>query len=123
MTDDVPRVPVRTKTLLEGWVAEFLAQEQTQQTLSVKVAIQDGSDGLDTGLVIMHLRNAPAEIYMQPRGFDEPEWEATLTARTDDLTLNPQQMSGLAAEVALAANLCAFLQFKSIEWDRMSGMR
>lgn len=122
MTDDVPRVPVRTKTLLEGWVAEFLAQEHVRE-LSVKVAIQDGSDGLDTGLVIMHLRNAPAEIYMQPRGFDEPEWEATLTARTDDLTLKPQQMSGLAAEVALAANLCAFLQFKSIEWDRMSGMR
>lgn len=122
MSDDAPRVPVRTKTLLEEWVSEFLAQEQTQE-LSVKVAIQDGSEGLDTGLVIMHLRNAPAEIYMQPRGIDELEWEATLTARTDDLTLKPQQMSGLAAEVALAANLCTFLQFKSIEWDRMSGMR
>ncbi|MDD7930708.1 hypothetical protein [Microbacterium thalli] len=113
---------MRTKTLLEEWVSEFLAQEQTQE-LSVKVAIQDGSEGLDTGLVIMHLRNAPAEVYMQPRGIDELEWEATLTARTDDLTLKPQQMSGLAAEVALAANLCTFLQFKSIEWDRMSGMR
>jgi len=122
MSDDAPRVPVRTKTLLEEWVSEFLAQEQTQE-LSVKVAIQDGSEGLDTGLVIMHLRNAPAEVYMQPRGIDELEWEATLTARTDDLTLKPQQMSGLAAEVALAANLCTFLQFKSIEWDRMSGMR
>lgn len=122
MSDDAPRVPVRTKTLLEGWVSEFLAQEQLQG-VSVKVAIQDGSDGLDTGLVIMHLRNAPAEIYMQPRGIDQLEWEATLTARSDDLTLRPQQMSGLAAEVALAANLCTFLQFKSIEWDRMSGMR
>ncbi len=122
MSQDAPRVPVRTKNLLEEWVAEFLEQGQSQP-IQVKVAIQDGSDGLDTGLVIMHLQNAPADIYMQPRGIDEPEWEATLSARSDDLTLTPYAMAGLAAEVALASNLCTFLQFKSIEWDRMSGMR
>ncbi|MDF2916950.1 MAG: hypothetical protein K0S70_1167 [Microbacterium sp.] len=122
MSDDIPRVPVRTKTLLEEWVAEFLEQGKVPG-VSVKVAIQDGSDGLDTGLVIVHLENAPADVYMQPRAIDDPEWEATLTARSDDLTLTPYQMAGLAAEVAFAGNLCTFLQFKSIEWDRMSGMR
>ena len=122
MSDDIPRVPVRTKTLLEQWVAEFLQKGQSH-AVTIKVAIQDGSEGLDTGLVIVHLQNAPADIYLQPRAIDDPEWEATLSARTEDLTLTPYAMAGLAAEVAFAGNLCTFLQFKSIEWDRMSGMR
>ncbi|KAA9087060.1 hypothetical protein [Microbacterium radiodurans] len=122
MSDDLPRVPVRSKTLLETWVAEFFDQGPNER-LSVKVAIQDGSDGSDTGLVILHLTHAPADIYMQPVGFDEPRWEATLTARENDLALSPYEMIGLASEVALAGSLCTFLQFKSLEWDRMSGLR
>ncbi len=116
------RVPVRTKTLLEQWVAEFVEQGQSHG-VEIKVAIQDGSEGLDTGLVIVHLQNAPADIYLQPRGIDEPEWEATLSARSEDLTLTPYAMAGLAAEVAFAGTLCTFLQFKSLQWDRMTGMR
>lgn len=116
------RVPVRTKTLLEQWVAEFVEQGQPHG-VEIKVAIQDGSEGLDTGLVIVHLQNAPADIYLQPRGIDDPEWEATLSARSEDLTLTPYAIAGLASEVAFAGTLCSFLQFKSLQWDRMTGMR
>ncbi len=122
MDADFPRVPVRTKALLEEWVAEFLAQGLIDSS-QIVVAVQDGSEGRDTGLVMVHLQNAPADIYMQPVGMDEARWEATVTARSDDLTLSPYQLTGLGAEVAVAASLCSYLQFKSLEWDRMTGMR
>lgn len=125
--DDAPverdriRVPVRTKELLESWVNEFL-KENITDSVQIRVAVQDGSDGRDTGLVTVYLGNANAEVYMQPAAFDGTEWEATLTARPADVTLSPYKLAALAAEVALASSLCTFLQFKSLEWDRMSGM-
>ncbi len=122
MDADLPRVPVRTKALLEEWVTEFLSQGLIDPS-QIVVAVQDGSDGRDTGLVMIHLQNAPADIYMQPVGVDQTRWEATLTARSDDLTITPYQLTGLGAEVTMAASLCGYLQFKSLEWDRMTGLR
>ena len=59
-----------------------------------------------------------------------------LTVRDDDVKRVPARTKALlqqwvdefvalntqALQVAIAGNLCAFLQFKSLEWDRMSGM-
>ncbi|MCJ1708708.1 hypothetical protein [Microbacterium sp. VKM Ac-2923] len=88
---------------------------------TIKVVEQEDADGQDTGLVVITLSNANASIYMQPKGYDEPLWEATLGARPEDLTLSPHDMASLAAELVVAGNLCAFLQFKSLDWDRRSG--
>lgn len=114
-------MPVRSKLLLEEWVDEFL-QRGNSSSVRIDVAVQDGTDGRDTGLVVVRLQNVDADIYMQPVGFDQSEWEATLTARSGDLTLTPFELAGLAAEITIAGNLCTFLQFKSLEWDRMTGM-
>ena len=81
----------------------------------------EDADGPDTGLVVMSLRNAKESIYMQPRGYDDPVWEATLTGRPEDLTLSIHDIASLAAELVIAGNLCSFLQWKSLEWDRRSG--
>jgi hypothetical protein len=121
-TNDDTEAPYRSKELLEVWVREFLEQGHSIAG-SLNVVLQDGTDGRDTGLVIVRLQNALAEIYMQPRGADDPLWEATLTSRGDDLTLTPYHLAGLAAEVVVAGNLCTFLQFKSLDWDRKSGQR
>ncbi len=114
-------MPVRSKDLLEQWVAEFMAAGHSNAT-TIKVAVQDGSDGRDTGLVVVHLVNANADIYMEPIGIDRAEWATTLTARPLDATLSPYSLVALGAEVTMAGNLCMFLQFKSLEWDRMTGM-
>ena len=119
--DDLPRVPARTKSLLESWIDEFLAENATE-AVSIQVAVQDGSEGRDTGLVIVHLSNGSSDVYMQPDGLDSTKWVTTLTSRPGDLTLPPVKLAALAAEVSLASSLCLFLQFKSLEWDRMSGM-
>ncbi|MCK6079504.1 hypothetical protein KZX37_02575 [Microbacterium sp. EYE_5] len=121
MSEDPTRVPVRSKDLLEQWVAEFMATWHSNAT-TIKVAVQDGSDGRDTGLVVVHLVNANADIYMEPVGIDRAEWATTLTARPSDATLSPYSLVALGAEVTMAGNLCMFLQFKSLEWDRMTGM-
>lgn len=119
--DDLPQAPARSKDLLDTWVREFISRN-TADLMNIKVVIQDGSDGLDTGLVVVRLHEGAAEVYMQPAGPDSIEWETTLTARPEDLTLSPYELSTLAAELAVAGSLCAFLQFKSLEWDRMRGM-
>ncbi len=103
-----------------AWVDEFKQQGHLFAG-QLKVVEQEDADSQDTGLVVMDLMNAKASIYMQPRGYDELLWEATLTSRPDDLTLSPHEMASLAAELVVAGNLCSFLQFKSLEWDRESG--
>ncbi|PTT22457.1 hypothetical protein DBR36_01825 [Microbacterium sp. HMWF026] len=113
--------PRRSRDQLIAWVDEFREQGHLFAG-QLKVVEQEDADSQDTGLVVMNLMNAKASIYMQPRGYDELLWEATLTSRPEDLTLSPHDMASLAAELVVAGNLCAFLQFKSLEWDRESGM-
>ncbi|WP_279366489.1 hypothetical protein [Microbacterium testaceum] len=112
--------PRRSLAQLKVWVQEFREQGHLFAG-QLKVVEQEDADSQDTGLVVMNLMNARASIYMQPKGYDEPLWEATLTSRPDDLTLTPHEMASLAAELVVAGNLCAFLQWKSLEWDRESG--
>jgi hypothetical protein len=112
--------PRRSRDQLKIWVQEFRDQGHLVAG-SIKVVDQEDADGQDTGLVVMTLSNAKSSIYMQPKGYDEPLWEATLSARPDDLTLSPHDMASLAAELVVAGNLCSFLQFKSLDWDRRSG--
>lgn len=112
--------PRRSRDQLIAWVDEFKQQGHLFAG-QLKVVEQEDADNQDTGLVVMDLMNAKASIYMQPRGYDELLWEATLTSRPEDLTLSPHEMASLAAELVVAGNLCSFLQFKSLEWDRESG--
>ncbi|MBD8206069.1 hypothetical protein IFR11_06515 [Microbacterium sp. CFBP 8801] len=112
--------PRRSGAQLEEWVQEFREQGHLFAG-RLKVVEQEHADSQDTGLVVMSLMNAKASIYMQPKGYDQPLWEATLTGRPEDLTLSPHDMASLAAELVVAGNLCSFLQWKSLEWDRESG--
>lgn len=112
--------PRRSHDQLVSWVQEFREQGHLFAG-RLKVVEQEDADSQDTGLVVMNLMNAKASIYMQPKGYDEPLWEATLTAQPEDLTLSPHDMASLAAELVVAGNLCSFLQWKSLEWDRESG--
>jgi hypothetical protein len=112
--------PRRSLDQLKIWVQEFRDQGHLVAG-NIKVVEQEDADGQDTGLVVVTLSNGNSSIYMQPKGYDEPLWEATLSARSDDLTLSPHDMASFAAEIVVAGNLCAFLQFKSLDWDRRSG--
>lgn len=122
MTEIKDSPPRRSRRQLEAWVKEF---EDGGHCIPgrISVAPQEDADREDTGLVIVHLRNAPSSIHIKPRGYDDPVWEATLSAQTDDHVMSVNDIANLAAEVVIAGNLCAFLQWKSLDWDRNTGRR
>lgn len=41
----------------------------------------------------------------------------------NDLTLSVRDLASLAAGLVIAGNLCAFLQWKALDWDHASGQR
>lgn len=108
-------MPYRTHALLQSWLDEFRAQSSDIQG---HVALQDGSDGSDTGLVIVRLQNATTGMFMQPVAPHDAHWEITLEARLSDLVISAEQLDDLAAELRRAAELCRFLEAKSREHDR-----
>lgn len=114
--------PRRSRAQLEAWVDEF-EREQHCIAGSISVAPQEDADTEDTGLVILRLHNSAASVIIKPRGYDDPYWELILTEQSDDLTMSVHDVASLAAEYVIASNLCAFLQWKSLEWDRESGRR
>lgn len=118
--DDSP--PRRPRALLQAWVREFIEQGH-QITSTIRVVDQEDSDGRDTGLVVVGLVHGQGSVYIEPVGYDNPLWQTTLgSSETDDI-LTPYELAGLAAELVVAGNLCSFLQWKSLEWDRDSGHR
>lgn len=122
MSGDTDFPPRRSREILAGWVDDFVAAGNAHGA-ALDVIVQDADDDGDTGLVIMRLRKAEAIVYMQPRGTNDPLWEMTLTGRPEDVTMNPYDLGSLGAELVVAANLCTFLQYRSLEWDRDSGRR
>jgi hypothetical protein len=107
-------MPFRSKEVLETWLAEYEADGHHIAEYA-EVAVQDGSDGSDTGLVLIALKNATTDVYMQPTALGDPHWEVTFAARNRDLALTTQGVRALSDELAAAADLCAFLERKSIE--------
>ncbi|WP_295828875.1 hypothetical protein [uncultured Microbacterium sp.] len=114
--------PRRSREQLQVWVDEF---EENEHCIagSISVAPQEDDGGEDTGLVILRLRYASSSVYMRPRGYDDPLWEMTITPQPRELELSVHEIASLAAELVVASNLCTFLQWKSLEWDRESGQR
>ncbi|QJU54921.1 hypothetical protein SCB71_17780 [Herbiconiux sp. KACC 21604] len=103
----------RSKEVLEQWLEDF--RSSREGGLLVNVLVQDGTDGADTGLVVVPLRNAPTDVYMQPVGIGEHRWSITLNARTEDIELDAAQLHALASELEVAASLCSYLQERSAE--------
>lgn len=105
---------------LQEWVQEFVDLEHPSAS-RIRVAEQEDADGRDTGLGVVELVHGGVSVSLEPRGYDDPVWQADLTGGDDDVMLSPYALAGLAAELAVAGNLCAFLRGKSLEWDRASG--
>lgn len=106
-------MPFRSQALLEQWVAEFAAGGPDVEGV-VEVLPQDGYGGADNGLIVVRLKHVPIDVWMQPVAPGDPHWETTFSRREVDLAMDVERLRGLAAEVTVAAELCAFLEQKSI---------
>jgi len=106
-------MPFHSKTTLEHWVAEFIAARGAGD--EVRVAIQEGHDGQDTGLVVMPLENAPNTVWIEPRESDDDlAWHVLIEPSTEALDLTSFELNALTHELQVAAELCAFLQERSL---------
>lgn len=117
-------MPFRSKEVLESWLAEYRPESAPSGPRIAEyadVAVQDGSDGSDTGLVVISLRNATTDVYMQPVALGDPRWEVTFAARDRDLALSTEDVVALSAELAAAAELCSYLERRSLEHLRSLG--
>lgn len=112
--------PRRSRAMLQAWVQEFIEQGHLVAS-DVRVVPQEDTPGRDTGLVVVGLVHAEGSIILEPEGYDEPLWQATITPSERDETMPPYQLASLAAELVVAGNLCTYLQWRSLEWDRDSG--
>ncbi|MDN3495327.1 hypothetical protein QL996_05260 [Planococcus sp. APC 4015] len=105
-------MPYRNLATLESWLTEFrdLGYEVAG---SLKVIVQDGDAGADTGLVGVHLAYASTAVYVQPVPGGIGRWEATMEPRDDAVVLDAAGLLRLSGELAMLSTLCTFLQTKS----------
>lgn len=102
----------RSKSTLEQWLADFRSERSAGEL--IKVIVQDGSDGADTGLVIVPLRSSTISIFMEPIHLGDARWRITLEPHPDTTILSSHQLHGLAVELGVAAELCAYLEARSV---------
>jgi hypothetical protein len=105
-------VPFRSRATLESWLEEFRTTREGGALIDVLV--QDGDGGADTGLVIVPLKNVSTEIYMQPAAIGDDAWVIAFGGRAMAFELTPAQLHGYAAELAVAASLCQYLEERSL---------
>ncbi|WP_271985510.1 hypothetical protein [Pseudoclavibacter terrae] len=106
-------MPYRSKEVLESWAREFESLGYAEPGV-VKVIVQDGDEGHDTGLVRVQLTDVPTELYLQPGTRESPKWSVTMEPREHTLNLSAASVHSLAQELAVISALCTFLQAKSI---------
>ncbi|WBU37453.1 protein-L-isoaspartate carboxylmethyltransferase [Homoserinibacter sp. YIM 151385] len=105
-------MPYRDKPTVERWIEEFRALGNDMDT-SVEVLEQDPTMAAETGLVMVTLRRADTVTYIQPVMRETPQWIVTFEAREYDIDLDVVGVAQLAADLAMLARLCAFLQDKT----------
>ncbi|KSU56485.1 hypothetical protein SAMN05216418_0399 [Microbacterium enclense] len=106
-------MPFHSKQTLEHWVAEFVDARGAGE--EVRVAVQDGHDGQDTGLIVMPLENAPNTVWIEPRETgDDLTWHILIEPSNETLDLSSFELNALTHELQIAAELCAYMQERSL---------
>lgn len=106
-------MPFRSKEVLDAWLEEYASSGYGGAGVAY-VADQETVDGLDGGLVIYPLANATTSVYLQPIAVGAPDWRVTFEAQPEVTELSPEGVYDLCRELTNAADLCAFLQRKSV---------
>lgn len=105
-------MPHRDRATVAAWIDEFNGGWHPIAT-TVDVLEQREADGSDRGLVVVRLRTAPTVTYLHTVDDEHPVWVATFEARDHDIHLDSTELTQLADDFAVLANLCAFLQQKT----------
>ena len=106
-------MPFRNLETLESWLDEF-RELGYPLAGALKVIVQDGAGGADTGLVGFRLANAATFVSIEPAAdADAVSWVATMEPRETEEVLDSAGLLSLSGELATLSALCTFLQAKS----------
>ncbi|MDT3329236.1 hypothetical protein [Microbacterium aquilitoris] len=105
-------MPYRSRETLQLWLDEFVAARQDGDL--IKVVIQDDSWGDDGGLVVVPLRNASTTVYVRPPMNDDARWRVVFEPQLDEVALSAEETAALVAELGTAADLCGYLEVRSV---------
>lgn len=109
-----PGEPITFHTLstLRGWIDEF-SEVHAPVVSEIKVLVQDGDSGADTGLVEIRMVNATTVTIIEPEFVGSNRWVTIFDARNEPLRLDCHAVMWLARELATVSELCAFLEKKA----------
>ncbi|PVE58702.1 hypothetical protein [Microbacterium testaceum] len=106
-------MPFHSKATLEHWVTEFVDARNAGE--EIRVVVQDGSDGDDTGLVVMPMEHLPNSVWIEPcDSGDELSWHVLIEPGAETLNLTSFELNALTHDLQVAAELCAFLHERSL---------
>ncbi|KEP75999.1 hypothetical protein HR12_15380 [Microbacterium sp. SUBG005] len=106
-------MPTHSKKVLEHWVAEFVDARGGAE--AAHVVVQEAEDDRDTGLVIVPLENVANSVWLEPRAVgDELTWHVVIEQFNGVWDLTSFELNALTHELQIAAELCAFLQERSL---------
>ena len=106
-------MPFRNLETLESWLDEF--RQLGYPTAGVmRVMVQDGDGGIDTGLVGVRLEHGSASVYIQPTTQRGSHWVATFEPRDNAVDLDASQLRFVSSELTTVAALCEFLEQKAL---------
>ncbi|MEI2269565.1 MULTISPECIES: hypothetical protein [unclassified Microbacterium] len=105
-------MPYRSRETLQLWLDEFVAARQDGDL--IKVVIQDDSWGDDGGLVVVPLRNASTTVYVRPPMNEDARWRVVFEPQLDEVALSAEETAALVAELGTAADLCGYLEVRSV---------
>ncbi|WP_413354578.1 hypothetical protein [Microbacterium sp. 1P06AB] len=105
-------MPYRSRATLQLWLDEFTAARGDGDL--IKVVIQDDSWGDDGGLVVVPLRNASTTVYVRPPMGGDARWRVVFEPQLDEVALSAEETAALVAELGTAAELCGYLEVRSV---------
>lgn len=106
-------MPFRSKETLERWLEEFSPSLVAGQP--ARVVVHDGPIGADTGLVVVPLLNATTSVHVTPVAPGGARYQVTIEPQLDETVLSGQKLRELAAELLVAAELCEYLEVRSVQ--------
>lgn len=103
-------MPYRDQATVQSWVADFLRGHEDVAP-DIAVLEQYYTEGPESGLVVVQLKNATTVTSLQPVIRDGvATWRVHFDAREESLDLDWLEVGKLAGELRLVSMLCQYLQ-------------
>ncbi len=113
-------MPYRSRATLQQWLEDFVSAREDGDL--IKVVIQDDSWGDDGGLVVVPLRNASTTVYVRPPMGEDSRWRVVFEPQLDEVALSAEETAALVAELGTAAELCGYLEVRSVAHNEAAPM-